>query len=136
MATRSYVGIIQPKDPKSKENLRTIKYIYVHWDGSPKKRLPILTENYTTADKVNALIDLGNLSQLEPSIEKPDGHTYDTPVDGYTIAYGRDRGETGTKAQTAYYNPDKKMYLGMDKSEYVYLFDTERNEWVYFNPAN
>ena len=132
MATRSYVGIINPKIEG--EEYQTIRYIYVHNDGSPATRLPILIENYDTPEKVNALLDLGDLSALYPKMDKPKGHSFKTPVDGYTIAYGRDRGETGIKAKKAYWNDYDRQPIDMDRDEYIYLFDTKLNKWIYFYP--
>ena len=122
MATRSYVGIINPDN--------TIKYVYVHYDGNPTTRLPLLNEHFNTVEKINLLLNLGDISVLEPSIEKPDGHTFETPVNGYTIAYARDRGETGTQAQTAYYINDR--VLGIPKGiPYTYLFNPNTGKWTW-----
>lgn len=60
---------------------------YIEWNGR------ILFENYNTHEKVEKLVSLGDISSLNPSTECPDGHTYDTPVKGYSVFYNRDRGE-------------------------------------------
>lgn len=72
--------------------------IYCHWDGYPKGVGATLQEHYQDDEKIRALIDLGSLSSLDASIEAPAGHAFESGVDGHTVAYGRDRGETGNEA--------------------------------------
>lgn len=88
MGTRS--DIIAKSIVKSKVRWSRI---YCHWDGYPSHNGKILFEHFTDQKKIDALIKLGNLSVLAPSIEKPAGHSFDKAVDGYTVFYGRDRGE-------------------------------------------
>jgi hypothetical protein len=75
--------------------------IYCHWDGYPSNNGRILLESYTEQTKIDALIALGNLSILAPLIAPPEGvpHSFKLPADNVCVAYGRDRGETGTEAQ-------------------------------------
>ena len=72
--------------------------IYTHWDGYPSHNGAILQEDYTDQDKIEELLALGDISILAPSIECPEGHTFDKAVPGYCVAYGRDRGEEGVDA--------------------------------------
>ena len=87
MSTRSLVAV---------QNRTTLKFraIYVHNDGA--HHLPTLAEHYTTASKRTALLALGDLSQLKASTACPEGHSFDSPVAGHCVAYGRDRGEKHT----------------------------------------
>ena len=62
MATRSYIG------KRFEDN--KIHYIYCHWDGYPSHNGVLLTDYYSTDDKVTELINLGDLSCLEPNIDK------------------------------------------------------------------
>lgn len=71
---------------------------YCHWDGYLQGVGKDLVEHYTTQDKVEALSALGDLSSLGPRCTKPRGHSYEKPKKGYTVAYGRDRGQKGTEA--------------------------------------
>lgn len=113
---------------KSTINLKTnegrIKSIYCHWDGYPDNQLPILTEHYDTYEKVDALMELGDLSSLDKSIECPEGHSFKTPVDGYCVAYGRDRGEENTSYSLHI------SKLDIYKEEFNYLF--KDGEWRLF----
>jgi hypothetical protein len=72
------------------------KSVYCHWDGYPEHNGAILQEHYDSA-KANNLVVLGDISSLAPSIDCPEGHSFDKSVDGYTVFYGRDRNETGTE---------------------------------------
>ena len=85
MATRSTIWI-------KKENG---KYdgIYCHWNGSPSNNGRILVEYYHDIEKVKGLIELGSISSLHSEITCPEGHSFDNPVNGYVVAYHRDRGE-------------------------------------------
>src|SRR5579863_2286946 len=78
----------------------TIKSIYCHFDGYPEGVGATLKKHYKDQAKIEGLIALGDLSVLDESIEVPKGHTFETPAEGYTIAYGRDRGEKNVKAKT------------------------------------
>ena len=72
MSTNSRIAI---------ENLDgTIKSVYCHWDGYPSHHVPILTQKYETQEKAEALIELGDLSELNEDLES-------------TVAYCRDRDE-------------------------------------------
>ena len=108
MATRSTISLLLPTGQ--------IKTIYAHWDGYLSHNGKILLEHYTTREKIEALLDLGALSVLAESIEKPKGHSFDKAVSGYTVFYGRDRGEDGVEA---------RIYTTFEDSpfeEYNYLF--------------
>jgi len=86
MATRANISVYDSKRD-------TWVTIYTHWDGYPKHHYPILVNNYNTEEKALALVSLGDISILDESIEKPEGHTDDTPAKGCTVYYGRDRGD-------------------------------------------
>lgn len=80
----------------------TVTSIYLHWDGHPGRAGCTLLQHYSTPTRVAALLALGDLSQLHPSIDPPGAtpHSYGQPAPGVCIAYGRDRGEPGTDAAT------------------------------------
>lgn len=97
-----------------------ISYIYVHNDGYPQHTLKMLNANYKSRKLAENLIELGNISFLDKSIEKPTGHTYGTPIKGYSIFYHRDRGESLSN------NKAKKVFdikLLEHKSDYTYIFN-------------
>lgn len=71
----------------------SIKAVYCHFDGYVSGVGATLKNHFKDQQKIETLINLGSLCSLDPSIEKPEGHCWDHPVDGYTIAYHRDRGE-------------------------------------------
>jgi hypothetical protein len=95
--------------------------IYCHSDGYPAGVQNTLVHCYETIEKVEALLALGNISYLEGSIECPEGHSFDKPVDGYTVAYHRDRGEDYERYEfstIAEWEPIKE--------EYNYLFQDDK----------
>jgi hypothetical protein len=109
MATRSTIAI-QNDDG-------TVTGIYCHWDGYLNYNNHILKENYNTEAKVRELIALGQLSALGETIgEKVD---FNNAPDGQCIAYGRDRGEIDSDAET--FNTWTDL-LNLSGQEYNYLF--------------
>ena len=120
MATRSRIAI-------EKEN-GTVESIYCHWDGYPENNGRILIENYKDHEKVQAFIDLGDISSLAPNVEADPHtrHTFNDPVDGVVVAYGRDRGETGVEKKSHSSVPN---FFDGDIEEYGYMF-TQEGQWL------
>ena len=87
MSTRSTISIQTPEGD--------IRSIYCHYDGYFSHVGAILQSHYNTEEKVNALIDLGDISSLgekmNPDLESP--HSFNNPQDDVVVAYHRDRGE-------------------------------------------
>lgn len=123
MATRSNIGIL------NKDN--TITSVYCYWDGYPSHNGKILLENYNTEEKVRELLKEGDISSLEPNCTKPELHSFENKIDGYTVYYGRDRGELDShiKPKTDSALLKQKMF----ENDYGYLFDTNTNQWLFLN---
>jgi hypothetical protein len=105
--------------------------IYCHWDGYLEHNGRILFDHYTTQAHADALIAGGDLSSLAPSPAKPDGHTFDKPVDGHCVFYGRDRGEPYTAAKVG----DALQAVWPEKdcwTEFAYVWTAGR--WYVGNP--
>lgn len=118
------------------------KAIYNHFDGD--SLYDILTENYTDENKVKALITLGDISFLgketSPApitqersfnalhsdyfrgLSKEEQKKEQAEYYHHTLAYGRDRGETGTEARTV-----KSLRELIKEEEYTYVFNDD--EW-------
>lgn len=107
MATRSTIGI--------KRSDRTVVKIYCHWDGYLEHNGAILQKYYNTADKVEELLKLGNLSCLGPKPIPDD--TWESRdfwrCKPYTL-----RGEPWAQAG------ENQL------EEYNYLFDEEEAVWI------
>ena len=100
--------------------------VYCHWDGYPSHNGKILFNHYNTQKLAEKLIKHGDMSYLDKKCGKPKGHSYDTPVKGYTVYYGRDRGETETNAVIA--ETLQQVWPGVDTwTEYTYVWDD--NHW-------
>ena len=99
-----------------------VKAIYVNYDGYPKHILKTLQKHYVVQDVIDNLMSLGDLSSLDNNSECPEGHSYDNPVKGYSVAYGRDRGEDGVDAR--FYDTIEAALsdCGGDNS-YTYVWD-------------
>lgn len=97
-------------------------FIYCHFDGYLEGVGQILKKYYNTPNKISELLALGDISFLEPSTECPKNHSYDHPVDGYTVAYYRDQGAPWQEVKP-------RELSKMDKQEYNYKWDG--NKWQY-----
>jgi hypothetical protein len=115
MATNSYLAI--------KNENETYTYIYVHFDGAPKRMFPILSEYYNTCEKALELINLGDLSSVNEKINpKPDlPHYMENRQMDVCFAYHRDRKEDwqSVKPKTV------ANFESLPKDEYLYVFDSE-----------
>jgi hypothetical protein len=77
-------------------------------------------------DRINELIELGDLSILAEKTTSDVPHTYENPIEGVCVAYGRDRGETGVGYKVCKLNEyltDAADKFGVD---FCYLYD---NGW-------
>lgn len=119
MATRSTIAIEREDG--------SVSQIYCHWDGYLDHVGKILKQYYNTAGTVEALIALGAVSSLDKSIEKPEGHTFSSAYDGYTVFYGRDRGDKDMEANR--YQSFKEYFLDHDFEDYNYIF--KDGQWHY-----
>ena len=136
MATRSTIAILRDNGEVAK--------VYCHWDGYLEHNGELLVKHYDTADKVEALIAGGDISSLGSQIgEKHPFDTYDksklsaedlalaerAEAEGWTMYYGRDRGETGVEpkvyASLSLYEKNAQM------EEYNYCFIY--GEWYYIS---
>jgi hypothetical protein len=117
MSTRSLIG---------KQNAdKTVTFIYCHFDGYPSGVGDTLIESYSTPEQVDSLLALGDLSVLGGELgEQQD---FNKRNRDWCLAYGRDRGETGTEAQTI----DQEMYVreNLRGEEYKYIYSLSKN-WV------
>jgi hypothetical protein len=109
MATRSYIGV--------RNTDASVDYIYCHFDGYPDHNGAILREHYSNINRVNELLNLGDLSVLGKFIgEKMD---FNKRVQDTCLAYGRDRGESNVDKKNSEYD---KLITDQDV-DYVYIFD-------------
>ena len=111
MATRSNINV------KVDDVYHTV---YTHWDGYPEGVGKQLVLNYNSQELAEKLVSNGDMSSVYESCEKPEGHSFDSPVTGYCVYYGRDRGETGTDMQIC--------DIIRHEEEYAYVWDGTK--WI------
>ncbi len=121
MATRSIIGIVNED--------KSITGIYVHFDGYPEHNGKILLNHYNNDDIVNGLMNLGDLSILGEKLNPTEPHTFAEPQKNVCVAYGRDRGETGTNSRTFEDLGEFENSARNTWADYQYLFDN--GVWSY-----
>jgi hypothetical protein len=101
--------------------------VSVHWDGYLSHTGRMLNTHYNTYANALRLVAQGCLSQVNPRCDAPQGHTFDKPVDGHCIYYGRDRHPSepfppgyGVTAQAAV---EQAIFGGRTSYEYVMGLD-------------
>jgi hypothetical protein len=107
MSTRSRIGI-ENQDG-------TISSIYCHHDGYISHNGKILQESYLDREKIQQLIELGDISSLDHELD-------------LVIAYHRDRNE---KLSPAVINSSLESFKESDFEDYGYIFSLE-NKWIIF----
>ena len=122
MATRSNIGVVNPDG--------SVTGIYCHWDGYPENVGKLLLKHYNTTGIVYELMDLGHLSSLNKNLYCDDNnHSFDNPVEGVCVAYGRDRGETGVESRVFSNIGEFEKFAEVNYADYQYLFN--EGKWVY-----
>lgn len=119
MATRSRIGI--------QDENGTIRSIYCHFDGYPDGVGATLIDHYSNRQKLNMLINLGDISKLGENVATMDEHSFNKPKEGITVAYHRDRGEPLTRARV-----DSSLEEFHVSELYGYVYTLE-DKWVTFN---
>lgn len=108
MSTNSRIGI--------KRLDGTEKYIYCHWDGYIEHNGLLLQLCYDTPEKIERLLELGNLSVLGEYLETDEPHSFESPQPNVCVAYHRDRGE--------------ELELWESQQEFNYTFDESVGAWI------
>lgn len=128
MATRSTISI--------HENEK-FKAVYCHWDGYPSHNGKLLLKYYNHPDIINKIMELGDISNLDISIEKPEGLDLRSPVKGYTRFFKRDMNYKDSDCTIVYSIKELKDLSDDWGAEFIYLFDTKQNKWfVSYNNSN
>lgn len=126
----------------------TFKGIYCHNDGYIDYNGNILYFYYNKPDRINRLIELGDLSVLGTYIEPlkegihkhftfdskkdfieynfSEEHSFDNPQEDVCVAYARDRGEE-LHISTATTKDELRQIFKESWCDYIYVFDN--NKW-------
>ena len=123
-ATRWSVGVEMPNGK--------VTSVYGHYDGYPDYVGKILKKYYNQGGKVRDLIKLGatGISTLDKSMKGGKDHSFDSPKDGETVFYGRDRGEKGNYTQIS---KDRNSIKTNSGEEFVYVWSMKERKWYYRN---
>lgn len=90
----------------------------------PINHLAILVRYYSSQEDAERLIRLGNLARLAASTDAPEGHSFHSPLPGFSVALGRDRGDRKFAARRYKSIEDALASEGQERN---YLWDG--TEW-------
>lgn len=126
MATRCFIGKSLPSNH--------IIGIYCHYDGYPDGGVgEMLETNYMDETKIDALLELGDISTLGPELgEKhdPKDHKLINAM-GWTTAYHRDAGEDLNPLREYESLPDMEKNVAGDLgAEWAYVWMVDRWETI------
>ena len=115
MGTRSAIGY--------KTETGKVRAKYSHYDGYVAGAGKTLQEHYTQARKIAQMVELGDQSYMDKEIfpMPGSGHSFNTPEEGVTIFYGRDRGESNVEAVEFDTVQEFVEYYADSGCEYFYL---------------
>jgi hypothetical protein len=126
MATRSNIGIVNDDG--------SVTGIYCHWDGYPENNGKLLLKHYNNSGIVNELMDLGDLSSLNKNLYCDDNnHSFNNPVDGVCVAFGRDRGEKNADSKSFTNISEFEKYANRTTADYQYLFNNGKWQFRKYN---
>lgn len=110
MSTRALIAV--PKDDG-------IHYVYCHHDGYPSGLGAVLHDHYNSFESACAILDLGNLSGLDPDLNA-------------SVFYCRDRGEPIEDNCAIVVADTDELYAAEQDcdAEYCYLWDLTNNCWI------
>lgn len=114
------------------ENDGSVKTIYCHWDGYIDHNGKLLKEHYYDEQKIDNLIELGNIlilyKNIKPTLET---HSFNTPEEDITISYYRD-GDKDLKI-LHFENIDEYFCINVfQEYNYIWIF----GEWYLANNDN
>lgn len=116
--------------------------IYSHYDGYLEPNVGVgvtLLKHYQDPKKIRKLISLGDISFLDEKVEpEGDTHSFANPEDGVTVAYKRDRGETGTDAKVKDVNVSNteellRLVYNEATDNYSYVYVQSENMWYFID---
>lgn len=99
--------------------------VYTHWDSYLSHHGVLLVEHYNSQELAEKLVAGGSISSLGKTCEPENGHTFETPIKGITVYYGRDRSDFDTEAVIC---DSLQECLEINSNEFDYLYD---GEWLY-----
>ena len=106
--------------------------VYGHWDGYPQHVGKLLKQHYKNPAKIKQLLKFGKngISSLDKDIKGGKDHSFDNPVKGQTVFYGRDRGEKHNMTSTYKSREDFGRSFG---EEFGYVYSIKDKRWYYYD---
>ena len=120
MATRGNIGVVNSDE--------SITGIYVHFDAYPAYVGKTLLNSYTDINKINELMNLGDLSSLGEKLFL-EGHTWKAPIEGVCVSYSRDKGENWVDVGPQRFITEIEYKMNGKGIDYQYLF--KDNKWYF-----
>ena len=126
MGTRSYIA----------KQIGDDRYLTIscQLDGYPEEVGATLVKAYSTPEKVDALLALGDLYCLCEKLTPDSGHhDFNAPQPGVTVAYQRDDGCSGCEAVVKTF--EELSAPNWPLVEYIYIYHPD-GQWCYMPTGN
>ncbi len=120
MATRGRIGLLLEDG--------SIQSVYSHWNNQPEANGAILVKEYTSKEKVEDLIDGGDISCLETDTDWKGNRRGEK----FTLYY-KERGDLDCDALISENDADYFKLTRNCDGEFAYLFDPKSNVWGCFD---
>lgn len=93
--------------------------VYCHYDGYVNHNGKMLVTHYNSQELAEKLVAGGGMSSLDKLCDAVEGHSFTTPMEGYTVYYCRDRGEELDIIVQDHLH-------GIPREDYNYMWDGEK----------
>jgi len=123
MSTRCYIAQEAEKGVPGED--KEIKCIYCHHDGYPSHTGRILLKHYNTHEKLDALLELGDISSIGSRLENDGSNDC---VEAYARDYKEDYKDTAPKIFKSF-----EEFKHHCEEDFTYLFKLSENKWYFRN---
>lgn len=123
MSTRSFIC-------KYDTDKKAYRAIYCHFDGYVKGVGAMLDANYDTESKVDALLDLGDISSLEPTVEETRKNAYKNSKPRYLAHIDEEVLNSGIEFVYLYISKGLWQVYMVNSQSYGYLPDLLKAQGV------
>lgn len=116
----------------------TYRSVYCHWDGYIEEPGVgwMLQKHYSSQKLAEKVTSLGALSSLDKSCDPPPRSAATKHIDGYSVAFFRDRGDDWQDCLPGEGATPEEALTAVGRQEYDYLWDGTRWQLLSDDPKD